>query len=198
MKRVNPAVVLPAAVGVALIGLCVQIARRSEPALPARNSDVPHFERLPTPDIPMAQPVSTPERTEPSPSPKLGSSVDAPELQLRVTGLQRTASDLRIAVFESRDRFPQPSSSSATLVVPVGADQDEISVSLKLPASVPVAVAVFQDLDGNRLLSKNAVGIPSEPYGFSNGARGLFGPPAFEAAVLRGDSLKKPQPIHLK
>lgn len=201
MKRLNPAIALPAVVVLALVGLFVQIARRSPPAssrLPERSSEPARFEERATPNAPVALSTSTPEPPEPPTPPASVPSADGQTLQLRVTGLKRAASDLRIAVFDSPDGFPQPSSSSSTLVVPVGADQGEATVDLAVPVNVPVAVAVFQDLDGNGVLTKNAVGIPSEPYGFSNDARGLFGPPTFEAAALHGAPLKTSQSIHLK
>ena len=39
-------------------------------------------------------------------------------------------------------------------------------------------LAVFHDVNGNGKLDKNYLGIPTEPYGFSNNARGMFGPPS--------------------
>ncbi len=42
------------------------------------------------------------------------------------------------------------------------------------------SVSVFQDLNDNGELDKNWFGIPTEPYGFSNNAKGSFGPPDFE------------------
>ncbi len=41
-------------------------------------------------------------------------------------------------------------------------------------------ISVFQDLNENGELDKNWFGIPTEPYGFSNNAKGSFGPPDFE------------------
>ncbi|MFX8281946.1 DUF2141 domain-containing protein, partial [Acinetobacter baumannii] len=43
---------------------------------------------------------------------------------------------------------------------------------------------VFQDANGNGRLDMNAMGMPVEPFGFSNDAVGNFGPPRFEQAVL--------------
>jgi uncharacterized protein (DUF2141 family) len=46
------------------------------------------------------------------------------------------------------------------------------------------AVAVFHDENDNDELDANVLGIPTEGYGFSRDARGMFGPPSFaEAAV---------------
>ena len=45
------------------------------------------------------------------------------------------------------------------------------------------AVAAFLDANGNGRLDKNFLGLPSEPYGFSNdvGRRGI---PSFEGALI--------------
>ncbi|MES2318744.1 MAG: DUF2141 domain-containing protein [Pseudomonadota bacterium] len=46
------------------------------------------------------------------------------------------------------------------------------------------AVALFHDEDSDEKMAKNLIGIPTEPVGFSNDARGTFGPPAFDAVKL--------------
>lgn len=38
-------------------------------------------------------------------------------------------------------------------------------------------LAAFHDINSDKELNTNLVGIPKEPYGFSNNARGTFGPP---------------------
>jgi len=43
------------------------------------------------------------------------------------------------------------------------------------------AVAVYQDVNGNGRLDRNALGLPTEPYGFSNDV-GRIGPPTFSGA----------------
>lgn len=49
------------------------------------------------------------------------------------------------------------------------------------------AIKVFHDVNSNGKLDTNWMGIPKEPYGFGNDARGSFGPPSFaEAAVTMG------------
>lgn len=46
------------------------------------------------------------------------------------------------------------------------------------------AIALYQDRNGNGRLDKNMIGIPTEPYGFSNDASAPFGPPDFELAAF--------------
>ena len=43
------------------------------------------------------------------------------------------------------------------------------------------AVMLFHDENGNGEMDKNVFGIPTEGYGFSNNAKGSFGPPKFSA-----------------
>ncbi|TRX71327.1 DUF2141 domain-containing protein [Carboxylicivirga sp. M1479] len=42
----------------------------------------------------------------------------------------------------------------------------------------------FHDANGNKELDTNMIGIPKEGYGFSNNAKGTFGPPSFEKTVF--------------
>ena len=48
-------------------------------------------------------------------------------------------------------------------------------------AAGALAVAVYQDANGNGRLDRNALGVPSEPYGFSNDV-GRLAPPTFAGA----------------
>lgn len=45
------------------------------------------------------------------------------------------------------------------------------------------AIAVLHDLNGNGEFDRTAIGLPTEPYGFSNDI-GRFGPPRFRAALI--------------
>jgi uncharacterized protein (DUF2141 family) len=45
------------------------------------------------------------------------------------------------------------------------------------------AIAVFHDTNGDGKLDRSFIGLPSEPYGFSNNV-GRRGPPNFEAARI--------------
>jgi uncharacterized protein (DUF2141 family) len=49
------------------------------------------------------------------------------------------------------------------------------------------AVMLFHDENGNQKMDSNLLGIPTEGYGFSNEAKGRFGPPKFsEMKVIIG------------
>jgi len=69
----------------------------------------------------------------------------------------------------------------------VAAGPRAVIVFRDLPAGT-YALAVMHDENGNGQLDRNVVGVPTEPYGFSRDARGVFGPPKWEDAVLMLDA----------
>ena len=44
------------------------------------------------------------------------------------------------------------------------------------------AIGIFVDTNNNNKMDRNFLGIPKEQYGFSNNAKGSFGPPSFKDA----------------
>jgi len=58
------------------------------------------------------------------------------------------------------------------------------SIRFVLPdlAAGDYAISVIHDENSNGKLDSNFLGVPTEGYGFSNNARGNFGPPEFAAA----------------
>jgi len=67
--------------------------------------------------------------------------------------------------------------------VPVSEDGTaEISFEA-LPAGT-YAISTYQDRNLNGKIDTNFVGIPKEPYAFSNEARGMFGPAKFKDAAF--------------
>ncbi len=63
------------------------------------------------------------------------------------------------------------------------------TVEMEVPASGKYGVRYFHDENHSGKLETNIVGKPTEGYGFSNNARGKFGPPPFEKWLfdLSGD-----------
>ena len=51
------------------------------------------------------------------------------------------------------------------------------------------AIGIFVDANYNNEMDRNFFGVPKEQYGFSNDAKGSFGPPSFEEAsfTISGD-----------
>jgi uncharacterized protein (DUF2141 family) len=53
-----------------------------------------------------------------------------------------------------------------------------------LPAG-EYALSAFKDDNGNGKLDANPLGMPIEPYGFSNDAAGSYGPPSYKASLVQ-------------
>lgn len=115
----------------------------------------------------------------------------AGDLTIEISGVTPDRGKIYIAVYDRADTFPTSGRQLVGQVLDPTASH--LTAHLKdLPPGQYAAVA-FQDSNGNGKLDKNFLGIPKEPYGFSNGARGSAGPPKFsEAAVtLSSDATTK-------
>lgn len=108
-----------------------------------------------------------------------------PKTQLEVT-IKNLKTDikgnLRLGVFE-KNGFPIREKAIAGKILPVVDKQMKLFVELK--SSGIYAICIIQDQDKNNILTKNLVGYPTEPYGFSNNKFGKFGPPDFEEVSFK-------------
>ena len=118
-------------------------------------------------------------------APTLAQSGGQATVIVTVTGLRSEKGQVKIAVFNSSEKWlgEQPVYSSTINV-------DSQSVTWKLN-DVPYGdygIAVLHDENKNGKMDKNLLGIPLEPYGFSNNVRVTFGPPKREKSkfVVKG------------
>lgn len=111
------------------------------------------------------------------------------DVLLSVSGIEQLRGNLMIAIFDSSDSFPNDQKAIQHIVVPVTSKTQ--SITLKgLVKGKYYAIAMYHDENKNEKLDKNVLGIPTERYGFSNDARGIFGPPSFEDAKFNIATLK--------
>ena len=118
----------------------------------------------------------------------------AADLTVEVAGLKDAKGQVMVAVYDRADSFLKQPLRAATTAAQAGKVQLVIS---DLPAG-DYAVTVFQDKNDNGALDTNPVGMPIEPYGFSNDAAGRMGPPSFEQARVRLAASGSQTTIHLR
>ena len=105
-------------------------------------------------------------------------------ISLTVDNIQQSSGVLLFAVYDSEQGLASRKPSSV-FFKPVLASTDDSSQSLQVTvplsksSSGEMAVMVFQDLDNDQTMDKNLLGIPLEPYGFTNNPQKL-GPPDWE------------------
>lgn len=106
----------------------------------------------------------------------------AADITLKVTEIKEVKGNMSIALFKSSDGFPSGDQFIIGKNIPVNAK--EFTYVIKdVPPGI-YAIAIYHDLDKNGELNNNWLGIPKEPYGFSNDANGKMGPPDYEDATF--------------
>jgi uncharacterized protein (DUF2141 family) len=105
----------------------------------------------------------------------------ADALLVTVNGMQAGQGNLRIAIFDEAHRggFPDGKYLHG---VEVPATKEEMTVEISNVESGKYSIAVIQDLNENRKLDTNVLGIPKEPYGFSG--KWKSGGASFEEALI--------------
>ena len=118
-------------------------------------------------------------------SPALAS---AAPLTLTVTDIPK-AGTLNIGIFDTAEGFEAKDRGGAKrrpgLVEGIrhAVEGSAARLTIELPEG-RYAIKLFLDLNGNGEVDTNFLGIPKEPYGFSNNAKGTLGPPSFDAAAF--------------
>jgi len=104
------------------------------------------------------------------------------ELKITFANLREARGQLYVAVYAAEPDFLKTERVYAKQIVPVK-QTGNLEISFALPPG-NYAISCFHDVNGNGELDTNMVGIPSEPYGFSNNARPRFRPPYWSEATL--------------
>ena len=95
---------------------------------------------------------------------------------VKVENIKEVKGSLRIAIYNHEDHFLSKEVASDGRAI----QNESITFSFEGLENGMYAVSIFHDENNNGKLDSNLMGIPSEPYAFSNNAKGLFGPPSFE------------------
>lgn len=125
-------------------------------------------------------------------------AVNAGELKLELEGKGMKGNLIRIAVYSATapEQFPSDEKFYRGLVK--RATEDRLTVLITDLPPGNYAVAAYVDSRRNGRLDKNFLGIPKEIYGFSNDARGMFGPPDFATAEIEIGENAVTKFIHLR
>ncbi len=106
----------------------------------------------------------------------------AAELVVRIGGLAAADGQVGCALFATSEGFPTDSGRAQQLWQPARAGG--VSCRFDGLAAGRYAVAVSHDLNGNRRVDTNFLGIPTEGWGVSNNVRPALRAPRFEEAAF--------------
>lgn len=108
----------------------------------------------------------------------LGADSWAGNLTISIEDLSTDEGHIAFQVFSSAEQFTGEAESIISVHVTAEALSGSFIVS-DLPDGY-YGIRVMHDVNSNNQLDTNFVGMPNEPYGFSNNAKGNFGPPMWD------------------
>jgi uncharacterized protein (DUF2141 family) len=105
------------------------------------------------------------------------------ELVIRTTGLSEPLGQVGCSLFSSASGFPMDNSVARVQWLPADA-KGVIWRYADLPEGT-YAVSIGHDLNGNKRVDTNFIGLPTEQWGVSNNARPTLRAPRFDEAAFK-------------
>ena len=121
-------------------------------------------------------------------------------LTVEVTNIKKVKGTMNLALYDSAKSFGASSDVDSSLKTErTDVNDKKMVFTFKDLPKGKYAVNVFQDMNGNQKVDTNFVGMPKEPFGFSQNFKPRFGPPDFEDVVFDyngGEKIIKISLIH--
>ena len=124
-------------------------------------------------------------------------AAEAPQgasLTLTFSGIKTPTGALMVAVYDSQAGYESGKAARQEMIAVTG---ESATLTLEGLAPGTYAIKLFHDVNGDGKMNANPFGMPTEPYAFSNDAKGSMGPAKWDAAsftVLAGGNA---QTIHI-
>jgi uncharacterized protein (DUF2141 family) len=110
--------------------------------------------------------------------PSVATALPQSELTVNIDGLKNTQGQVCLSIFASGQGFPDRSD-RAVAARCVRVTNTSLTITFPGVMAGTYAVAVIHDTNNNGRIDRNALGIPTEGFGFSQNPRILTGPPRF-------------------
>lgn len=107
-------------------------------------------------------------------------SKSQPAARLVISNVRPGQGSVKVAIFADASSFPHPTAASQAFDLPA----TNPTLETTLPPMAQFAIAVYQDINADGELNRTRLGVPVEPFGFSNNAMGNRGPPSFAQAAI--------------
>ncbi len=117
-------------------------------------------------------------------------------LKIMVSNIKSVEGNIMIAIFNSDQKFL--GNEMVTGKIEPVTQTGIMTITVEGLPLGEYAISIYHDGNANETLDTNLFKLPAEPYGFSNDARGTFGPPSFEDAKIIFNSNQQNTKISLK
>ncbi|KXI30453.1 DUF2141 domain-containing protein [Paraglaciecola hydrolytica] len=118
----------------------------------------------------------------------LSTGVFSQNIKVNLTEVLSEKGQLMVAVYNKQDHWlsDKPTEIFAQKIISLEGQitNKTLQFTLELPEG-EYALYLFQDKDNNGELKSNWIGIPKEPVGTSNNAKGTMGPPKYKDASFQ-------------
>ena len=111
-------------------------------------------------------------------------SQEASALKVKVENIKKVKGSMMIAIYNHEDQFLSKEIMSDGKAI----EKNTIEFTFNGLKAGTYAISIYQDENGNGKLDANFMGIPLEPYAFSNNFRPIFRKPSFEQTKFRFDA----------
>lgn len=116
-------------------------------------------------------------------------------LVLQIKNVDAAEGTLRVAVYEGEQNFLKTGKELITTSRIVKSKKDQQVILSEVPFG-KYAIAIYHDVNDNGKLDKNYLGIPTEPYAFSNNPKVKWRSPTFAETQVEFNSQQKD--LHLE
>lgn len=99
-------------------------------------------------------------------------------ISVRIANIEAVEGCVRLAVFTNEADFQNKENAVFDRTIPLRSRAD-ISLDIPLREGETYGIALFHDVNDNGKLDKTMVGIPKEPYAFSNNPKAKWEKPSF-------------------
>lgn len=113
--------------------------------------------------------------------------VECPSIKVKIQNISNNNGVVACAIFESEEGFPNKFMKFASKIMLTQIEGKDASFEFSDIKPGTYAIAVIHDENRNGELDTNFLGIPTEGYGFSSGAKVTLSAPSFSDAVFSYD-----------
>ena len=104
------------------------------------------------------------------------------DLLVSIENINSSEGILKVCLFDSSETFLLKALECRDVEPP---DSSAVKVIFDVQPGKYYAISAYHDLNANGRLDRNFLGIPKEPYGFSNNPSVRFGPPDFSETAFK-------------
>ena len=100
-----------------------------------------------------------------------------PKLTIKISNIEKMQGEIKVGVFNTGTNFLKQGAAIKNYSIKVDKNTALLTIT-DLPKG-EYAITMYHDENSDNECNRNFIGIPKEPYGFSNNIKPKFGPPKY-------------------